>query len=435
MHSEKHGKHWQWWVSMLLLLATMINYMDRQTLSNLAPEIKSQFGLSQEQYGNIEYLFGSAFAFGSLFFGFAADRVSVRLLYPFVLLAWSAVGFATGLSRSYESLLVCRGLLGFFEAGHWPCALIVTQSILARGDRAMGNSVLQSGASLGAILTPIIILFLTGNSTAPNAWRPPFLIIGGVGVLWAILWLLVVHPNDLPARGVQSTDAGRDSTPSISKPSLFRMVADSLLLFIWDRRFWALAAMVISINSSWQLIRAWLPTFLQEGRGYSKTTALYFNSVYYIATDVGCILAGVATLWLTRRGIAVHRSRVLVFAVCALLAGTSTIAAILPQGAPLLGVLLLVAAGTLGVFPCYYSFTQELTTQHMGKLTGLLSFLGWILSSPMQKLFGRLVDQTGSFDLGVAVVGWAPMIGLIAFLILWPRQSESAAASPKLANR
>ncbi len=86
----------------------------------------------------------------------------------------------------------------------------------------------------------------------------------------------------------------------------------------------------------------------------------------------------------------------------------------------MLGVLLLVAGGTLGVFPCYYSFTQELSTKNMGKLTGLLSFLGW-MSSPVHKYFGRLVDESGSFDLGIAVVGWAPMFGLLVFLILWPR--------------
>jgi MFS transporter, ACS family, hexuronate transporter len=410
MQPENRGKQWLWWVSLLLLLATMINYMDRQTLANLAPAIKLQFKLSNEQYGNIESLFGKAFAFGSLFFGLAADRVSVRLLYPCVLLAWSAVGFATGLTGSYNSLLVCRGLLGFFEAGHWPCALVVTQSVLARGDRAMGNSVLQSGASLGAILTPIIIVVLTGGSEEPDAWRPPFLIIGSVGVVWAILWLWIVRPNDLPSR--------RDAS-SVEPP-----VREWLVSFFSDRRFWALAAMVISINSSWQLIRAWLPMFLQEGRSYTKGVALSFNSVYYIATDVGCILAGIATLWLVRRGTDVHRSRVIVFAVCALLAGTSTIAAMLPAGPLLLGILLLVAAGTLGVFPCYYSFTQEFSTQHMGKLTGMLSFLGWYASSYLQPVFGRWVDETGSFDLGVAVVGWAPMFGLLIFLLLWPRRVE-----------
>jgi len=199
-----------------------------------------------------------------------------------------------------------------------------------------------------------------------------------------------------------------------------------LIDFLRDRRFWALIFMVISINTSWQLIRAWLPKFLQEGRNYSEVEALYFNSLYFVATDVGCIVAGIVTLWLTRRGMKVHRSRVIVYLLCSMLAALTTVAAFLPHGWLLLGTLLAVAAGTLGVFPCYYAFTQELTTQYMGRLTGLLSFTGWLASSPMQKLFGYLVDRTGSYDFNLAILGWFPMVGLIAFLLLWPRSESSA---------
>ena len=184
---------WHWWVSILLLMATMINYMDRQTLGNLAARIKDQFELSNEQYGNFETLFGISFAFGSLFFGVLVDRVPVRILYPIVLLAWSAIGFITGLTNSYESMLACRALLGFFEAGHWPCALVVTHAIMSPSERAMGNSVLQSGASLGAIFTPIIIIAMVGQSKGPDVWRPPFLIIGTIGIVWCILWMFVVR--------------------------------------------------------------------------------------------------------------------------------------------------------------------------------------------------------------------------------------------------
>ena len=106
---------WPWWVSGLLLLATMINYMDRQTLSNLAVRITEQFGLNNEQYGDMELLFGVAFACVRCSSGALADRVSVRWLYPLVLVAWSTVGLATGLSQGYVSLLICRGLLGFLK--------------------------------------------------------------------------------------------------------------------------------------------------------------------------------------------------------------------------------------------------------------------------------------------------------------------------------
>ena len=278
----------------------------------------------------------------------------------------------------------------------------------------MGNSILQSGASLGALLTPIIIRLLVSSSTNADAWRLPFYVIGVVGLLWAILWLVVIRPGDLESSKAASSNQS-------SGPPLVGW------LFEWlrDRRFWALAMMVVSINTSWQLVRAWLPKFLQDGRGYSEVEALYFNSIYFIATDVGCIAAGAVALWLARRGMAVHRSRTLVYLGCALLASLTTVAAMLPQGWVLLGTLLCVGAGTLGVFPCYYSFTQEVTTTHMGRLTGMLSFLGWLASAPMQKLFGYIVDRTGSYDLNIAILGWAPLVGLVAFWLIWPSSGRS----------
>lgn len=432
MNEPKHAANWHWWVSGLLLLATMINYMDRQTLANLAQRITDQYGLTEAQYGSMETVFGFAFALGSLVFGVLADRWPVRWLYPGVLVGWSLVGVATGLSQGYWSMMVCRGLLGFFEAGHWPCALIVTQSILVRSQRVMGNSILQSGASLGAVITPLLILVIVGNSVEPDAWRWPFLIIGGVGLGWVGLWFWVIQPGDLDApRDLSKDNASKEnaSKNNAAKNNALHAGTDQaadasmwgwLGEFLRDRRVWALAIMVISINTSWQLVRAWLPKFLQGGRGYSEAEALLFNSVYFVATDVGCILAGVLALYLVRRGWSVHGSRMLIYLGCSGLAALTTVAAVLPQGWPLLGVLLLVAAGSLGVFPCYYSFTQEITTHHMGRLTGLLSCVGWMASAPTQTLFGVVKDRTGSYDLNLAFLGWAPLLGLLGFWLLWP---------------
>ena len=271
----------------MLLLATMINYMDRQTLANVASRIKTEFQLSETQYGNIEGSFGIAFAWGSLLWGVLADKVPVRLLYPFVLLAWSTVGFVTGWATDYRSLLSCRILLGFFESGHWPCALVVTHSILTDKDRALGNSVLQSGASIGAIITPLIILAMVMGDDSPGAWRMPFFTIGGVGVVWVILWFLLVTRGSIPVKRNQD---------GLSRSAATRQYFMTIAQLPFNRKFWAMAIMVVCINCTWQLIRAWLPKFLKEGRGYEESTALIFNSVYYIATDVGCILAGAVSM-------------------------------------------------------------------------------------------------------------------------------------------
>lgn len=412
---------WKWAVCALLLCASMLMYMDRQTLPSVATRITREFKLSQEQYGNIEMTFGYAFAVGAFTFGIMADKWSVRWLYPALLMAWSAMGFCTGLVESYSGLLVCRTLLGFFESGHWPCALKTTQRLLSREQRTMGNSVLQSGASFGAIITPLMMNWMLAGRTEPGLWRQPFLVIGSFGVLWLIAWFMLLRKSDFEAaptpQGAPELQASlSDRASSAGEGSFWRVVV--------SRRFLVLVVIVACINTCWQIIRAWLPKFLQEGRGYGESEALYFNSLYYIATDIGCLGAGAASLWLVKRGLSVHGSRALVYGCCAVLTALTAIAAFLPKGWLLLAMLWVVGAGALGLFPCYYSFTQELSTRHQGKVTGLLGLVAWVVSSPFQKLFGRLVDRTGSFDMGIALAGWLPLMAFVFLWLFWDRRSK-----------
>src|SRR5262245_51386329 len=405
---QTRSASWKWWVCGLLLFASMINYMDRQTLANAAVRITAQFTLNQEQYGNLELVFGWAFAVGSVLFGVLVDRLSVRWVYPAVLVLWSATGFATGLVQSYDGLLICRTLLGFFEAGHWPCAIKTTQRLLDPKDRAMGNSLLQSGASVGAILTPLVMQTMLTEQL--ESWRTPFQVIGAIGVVWIIFWFAMIRDADVCSAPVSTPR--RDS--GVSDPGASWRV-------LLSRRMLAVLLMVACINTCWQTLRAWLPKFMMEGRGYAEGEALYFNSLFYIATDVGCLGAGALTLWLARRGVSVHRSRLLVFIGCAGLTALTTLVSFLPKGWPLLGVLLLVGAGALGVFPVYHALAQELSPYHQGRVTGISGVAAWAFSSPAQKFFGRLVDQTGSFDAGFALAGWLPLLAVVPLCLLWSK--------------
>ena len=432
--SGNRSAAWGWWVCGLLLFASMINYMDRQTLANVAVRISEEFKLSQEQYGNLELVFGWAFAAGSLLFGFIADAVSVRWLYPAVLLFWSATGFATGFVHTYEGLLVCRTMLGLFESGHWPCGLKTTQRLLKPTDRAMGNSVLQSGTSIGAVLTPLIMKLMLSNE--PGSWRLAFQVIGAFSLLWVIAWLLLVRESDLP-RDLQHTGQvgrGLRTAPPVVPAPLNRSTEESpsppvsFWQIMFSRRFLVLIVMVALINTTWQLLRAWLPKILQQGRGYTESDALYFNSLYYVATDLGCLGAGALTLWLSRRGWPVHRSRSAVFLGGALLTALTTAVAFVPKGWLLLALLLVVGMGALAVFPCYYALTQELSTEHQGKVTGLTGVFAWLFSSPAQKYFGRLIDQTGSFDLGLIIIGWLPLLAFLVLRLFW----DSPAPQPEI---
>lgn len=395
-------KSWKWWVCGLLLLASMINYMDRQTLANAAVRITKQFALTQKQYGDLEFGFGWAFAVGSIVFGVLVDRLSVRWVYPAVLLLWSATAFVTGLIGNYSELLVCRTLLGFFEAGHWPCAIKTTQFLLEPNDRAMGNGLLQSGASIGAIATPLAMRGLLTDEL--GSWRPAFQLIAAVGVLWIPFWFVMIRSTDLTPVKVQSQ-------PTAVWRELF------------NRRMLAVLIVIACINTCWQTLRAWLPKFLIEGRGYLEKHALDFNSAFFIASDIGCIGAGALALWLTRRGTDAFKARMLAFSSCAILSALTLLLPMLPKGWPLLCVLLVVAAGALGLFPIYHAFTQDISAHHQGKVTGIAGIAAWAFSPPLQSVFGRVVDRTGSFDGGLALAGCMPLVALAALLWLWnPRE-------------
>lgn len=405
---SKHATFWKWYVCGLLLLATTINYMDRVTLANASVRVTKEFSLTEEQYGTLELLFGWAFAAGSLVFGLLADRFRIYWLYPLVLAGWSMMGMVSGWTRSYDELLLCRFFLGFFEAGHWPCALKTTFSLLTEKDRTMGNSVLQSGASIGAIITPQIMKLLMTDEI--GSWRGAFVVVGATGLVWVLLWFLSMRPREL------------DSDSSIPKE------ANSLQItqIIVSKRFWALALLIAGTQTVWHIYRVWMMKFLQTGRGYTESAALDFQSAYYIATDVGCILAGIFSIYLVKRGSDAHRSRRWVYAGACLLTSLSILLPWLHQGWLLLTVLLIIGAGALALFPCYYSFVQELSPLHVGKITGLLSMWVWAVTSPLHKFFGWIADKTGSYDEGLVLAGIAPWIGVIAMRLLWDLPKQSA---------
>jgi sugar phosphate permease len=389
----------------LLLLATTINYMDRQTLANAAQRVIGDFDLTNEQYGELEMWFGYAFAFGALLFGLAADYISVRWLYPAVLLAWSAMGIATGSVRTFSGLLLCRTLLGLFESGHWPCALKTTQRLMTPNERTLGNSILQSGSSIGAIVTPIIMLALL--SPESGSWRFAFQVVGWIGVGWAALWLLAMRESDF----VDPPAEKKDLDSATVEPALSR--------FALVRRLVVLICVVVCINGCWHLFRVWLPKFLQEGRGYSEQFALLFTSAFYVATDVGCLGAGWASVILHKAGLSVGFARWVVFSVCSLLTALGLLVACTPASPALLAELLALGAGALGLFPCYYALSQELTKRYQGTVTGVLGMIAWLTSSPTHKLFGWFVDHYKSYDLGIALAGCLPLLATVVWLLVW----------------
>jgi ACS family hexuronate transporter-like MFS transporter len=419
---------WRYYVCGLLLLATTINYLDRQTLAVTSVRVTEELGLNNEQYGRLELCFGCAFALGATIFGWIADRASVRWLYPAVLVLWSLMGFCTGLVETYLGLILCRTLLGLFEAGHWPCALRTTRRILTPRERTLGNSILQSGSSIGAIFTPILVKSMLTDE--PGSWRSAFQVIGLAGIGWAVFWLTALRASDF--QGPERTDDDVPQTPqgAQSDPVTAPEPEPPFWQVLCTGRFAAILLAVLSINICWHINRVWMMKFLIQGRGYSESDALTFKSLYYVFTDVGCIAAGLGTVWLGRRGWSVHGARVAVFNFCAVLTSASLAIHWLPQGWPLIGVLLVVGCGSLGLFPCYYSFSQDLSAKHQGKITGILGAFAWVSISLLHWFNGSDIDATGSYDTGMMLAGLCPLGGSAALWLLWNKYPPAAARRP-----
>lgn len=408
-------RSWKWWMCGALLLATMLNYMDRQTLSLTATQLKTDIHLDDARYGQLERWFSYAFAAGGIFFGFVADRIGPRRLYPVVLVGWSAAGIASPLASwpavagalgdsaspglgEYRWLFGCRTLLGFFEAGHWPCALLTARNILADTERPLGNSILQSGASLGAVLTPLVIQVIR---EVGFPWQTPFFVIGFVGLLWVPLWLWLIRRGDLRYRPPPL----RADVPSAHS---LNIVAQFVVLVI----------IVVTISLAWQFQRAWLPKYLKEYHGYSEATGNYFTAGYYLVADVGCLFFGAVVSVLTRYRMPVRTARLISFAGCAALVSLSAVVPRLEPGPLLFLALLAVGAGALGAHPQYYALAQELPARHMGMLSGILAASSWVVVGYMQGEMGDYIKREQSYDLPLVVTGLAPLVGLVS-LAVW----------------
>lgn len=412
---------WRWWVCGVLLLATFLNYMDRQALAVTLPELKRSYNLGEKRIGLIEGCFGFAFAGGAIMFGFLADRFGPRRLYPVVLTGWSFAGIATGFAGhpdvihwleqpgdesgagTFRWLLFWRTVLGIFEAGHWPCALITARQILSKRDRALGNGILQSGAATASILIP---LYAQAVEHFGGSWQITFWSIGVVGLLWVPVWLALVRPGDLD-------DSHRPKEELAAGPEPEHEHEVSLA-----RRIATLAVIVVSLNISWQFLRAWL-TLLLDFHGYDKLNARLATAAYFITAEVGCLLVGVVVMVLVKRGRTVHGARVTAFAGYTAL---TTLAAIVPfvgSGPLMIAGLMIAGAGILGLHPLYYALGQELPHRRMGVISGSLAASGWIVSSAFQIFIGAEIQESKSYALGLTIAGLAPMAGLFALLILW----------------
>jgi ACS family hexuronate transporter-like MFS transporter len=405
----------RWWVCLLLMQATIINYMDRMALNQLAKQIKASLRLDDFEYSLIESIFSVAFAVGAVCTGFVVDRLGVRWVYPLAVLGWSAAGMLTGFADSFGMLLACRFALGVFEAANWPCGIRTTRTVLRPEERSFGNSLFQSGTAFGAVVTPLVVLAIVKWAAAngvSDSWRIPFRIIGALGLVWVGLWFLTI-----PGRMVRPAP----------EPVASGAAGGRFVEVFRDRRFWALAAVVVAINITWHGYRTWLPLFLQDQRRYTLEEMSAFTTLYYLLADVGSWTVGLFTLVLCKRGVGVHFSRLLAFLACAVLTLGTVCVPFLPNTWVLQVGLLAVAFGALGLFPTYFALSQELSGRPQGKVTGTLGAFAHGALAATYPVEGWICRATKSYEWVLGGVGVFPLLALVLIVWLWPKNAQPPA--------
>src|SRR5690349_24700438 len=148
----------KWRLCALLFLATTLNYLDRQTVSILAPVLKTELHLDNAALGWLFAVFYYSYTFAQLAVGPLMDRFHLRWTFGMAVLLWSAVSAATGLATGFVSLIAFRLLLGIAEAANWPAAIRIVARAMEPRERSLANGIFTSGTSIGALVAPVLIL-------------------------------------------------------------------------------------------------------------------------------------------------------------------------------------------------------------------------------------------------------------------------------------
>ena len=474
---------WAWVLCWLMFASTVLNYMDRQAITLVEGQISQTFSIANfAGFGWILSAFFMTYALFQVPAGYLVDRWDLRWSYAAAVAWWSLAALATALVPSLGWLIACRALLGVGESFNWPCALRVTSRVLPSEDRSLGNGIFNSGAAVGAVLTPIVVTFLSPSL----GWRATFVVIGSLGFIWVAAWLFLVRGprSEMLAREAPANadrEPGSQGWFRLSLPARtgFAGVAIAAIVLslsarwygqaaVWLgialamlgplavaavlprndlagagwakslheivrlRRFWILVVVSISINICWHFLINWVPTYLKSERALPSSTSGYLSAVTFLAADIGNLAGGLLSRWLAARGFSVVGARMAVMSLCMImiLAGP---ALSMPQGDVSVVVLLSVmAAGTAAFMANYFSFTQDVSSRHTGLIVGYLGGLGNLFVAAYLPFAGALRDWTGSFTANFVIVGLAPLVGIAVLLLGWGR--DKPAGKPSLSG-
>ena len=300
----------RWLVVGLLLLATILNYVDRQSLSILATTIQQVFAMSDYAYGHVVFAFLLSYAVAYALSGPFCDRFGVRASMAVLMTWWSMAELLPAFVHSAVALGASRLLLGLGEAGVWIVAPKAVGQYFPVEQRGTAIGIYTSGATLGAAIAPPLIALLTIR----YGWQAVFIVTGLSGLLWVGPWMFLVR-----------------STPALPDPETAIVARGSSLSLLKMPNLWLLLIARLITDPVWYFYLFWYPKFLAEARHLTLAHIGRTAWVVYLAADVGAIAGGWASGWLMRRGLGTLMARRVVMTAAACLLPLSPLVALVPS--------------------------------------------------------------------------------------------------------
>lgn len=393
-----------WTICGILFLATVLNYLDRQTMALCSPLITEEFALGNEQWGELLSAFRWTYALFQIPAGYLADRFSVRGVYAAAVGLWSAAGAAAAFVAGPHALAWTRRALGVGEAFNWPCALRVTANMLPPEDRGLANGIFTSGSATGAFLAPFIITPLA----QAFGWRVAFFAVGALGALWILLWWAATrHPHALLRAGAED-----DVSEDAARPSFLREAARMLL----HPGFWLLLLVACTINPCTYVIADWIPRYMHDQRGFGLVTAGLISTPIFLGTDIGNIGGGGLVKYLAGCGWSVRLARGTVVGLASLLVLPAAGASYAESATVCVGLLVIAMSALAAISANYLAALQEVSFASVGLVAGFLGAISNVVGATVNPLIGQYVDRTGHYHLVFIMLALFPLIGMSALL-------------------
>jgi len=398
----------RWWIVWTLFLSTAINYINRQTLSVLAPVISREFHLNHSQLSNIFGAFQFAYAGTWLIGGIFLDIVGTRLGLSIAVVWWSLVSIVTSFANSAFSFGALRFLLGIGEGFNWPGASKAVAEHFPAQQRSVAVAIFDSGSSVGGAVAAIAIPWIA----LKIGWRFAFTFSGVLGFLWLALWL-AVYPRS------------RRSSGATPPASLNLRNVRSWLPLLKRSETWAVVIGRSLTDPIWWFYVFWLPQYFSDTRGFSLKQIAAFTWIPFVAADLGNFAGGLGSGALVKRGMPVLRARkrVCIISSIPILAGIPAVMAGSPYSS--LAFICLALFGyaswsTMGLTLPSDLFPSEV----VATVTGLTGLAAGISGALFTLLVGTLVDHFSYFPAFV-LAATAPILATFSIVFLIPGEGRA----------